>query len=167
MNDLDAALDAHRRAVADFLASADRCASVWHTPRAPGKWSPAQLSEHVARSLDESANEVAGLPSRFPSFPGLLRVVARGLFFNRVLKTQAFPKARTRPAFDPEEGPESPKAARARIEAAASRLEQACRDRARSGGTVRSGLFGAVPVSQYAQFQALHTRHHAKQLPAG
>jgi len=166
MSDLDVVLDANQAAVRDFIAAAERCEAVWRTPRAPGKWSPSQLSEHVAMALDESANEVAGLPCKFPRFPAFVRPLVRAVFFNRVVRKEHFPRARTSRAFDPITGPASPGQARTRLEAAAARLEQACRERAASGQPVQSGLFGAVSVTDYAKFQALHTRHHSKQFPA-
>jgi hypothetical protein len=92
MADVNQALVANREAVADLLAAAERCGNAWLAPRAPGKWSPSQIVEHVARSLEESANVVAGEPSKFPAFPFFLRPVVRGFLFNRVLRNGAFPK---------------------------------------------------------------------------
>jgi hypothetical protein len=167
MADLNAALAANRAAVNDLLATAERSATTWTTPRAPGKWSPSQLVEHVAISLEESGNDVSGAPSKFRSFPKLVRPLLRRFLLNRVLARNAFPKARTSRAFNPATGPSSPKEARARLEAALGRFDQACRARAASGQPVQSNLFGAVPVEDYARFQELHTRHHCKQLPEG
>ena len=56
---------------AETPSSADRrrrARGCLDAPRAPGKWSPSQIIEHVARSLEESANMAAGRPSKFPSF---------------------------------------------------------------------------------------------------
>src|SRR5262245_33869281 len=114
MADVDTALAANRQAVADLIAAATRSAGTWTVPRAPGKWSPSQIVEHVARSLEESANVVSGAPSKFPTLPTFVRPLVRGVFFNRVLKKSAFPKAKTRKAFDPESGPTSPDLARVR-----------------------------------------------------
>ena len=134
-------------------------------PRAPGKWSPSQVVEHVARSLDESANVVSGAPSKFPKLPFFLRPVARGMLFNRVLRNGAFPKARTNKAMNPAEGPATPAAARTRLEEAHARFDRACRASATSGGVVSSATFGNVSVSDYARFMELHTRHHCRQMP--
>src|SRR6476659_10508688 len=78
-----------RAAVATFLATVDNAGATWTTPRAPGKWSPSQVVEHVARGLEEGANIVSGAPS-IPMPPAFLRLVAR-LFFYRILKKDAFP----------------------------------------------------------------------------
>lgn len=72
----------------------------------------------VARVMEESADVVSGAPSSFPTFPAFLRPLVRGLFFNRVLKKGAFPKAKSSKAMDPDEGPATPAQARVRLEGA-------------------------------------------------
>ena len=165
MADVDAVLAANRAAVSDLIAAAESTGPAWATPRAPGKWSPSQIVEHVARALEESANVVEGAPSKFPSLPSFVRPLARGLLFNRVLKKGAFPKAKTNTACDPASGPPSPIDARARLDGAMARFEKACRARAATGQHVPSAIFGNVTVEDYARFQEVHTRHHRKQMP--
>jgi hypothetical protein len=165
MTDVERALLDTQGAVVALIARAERCEASWTTPRAPGKWSPSQLTEHVARALEESANVVAGAPSRFPTFPAFLRPLVRTLFFRRILAKGGFPKAKTTRAMDPESGPLTPADARARLETALERFDQACRARAASGGSVESTLFGSVSVADFARFQEIHTRHHDRQLP--
>ncbi len=163
--DLETVLTGNHEAVDELLAAADACAAVWTTPAAPGKWSPSQLVEHVARALEESAHVAAGEPSTFPTFPAFLRPVARGLFFKRVLRKGAFPKAKTTGKMNPASGPATPRAGRVRLEDAVSRFDRACRARAAAGDPVDSSIFGRVSVADYARFQELHTRHHRRQLP--
>ena len=164
MADLNSVLAANRAAVNDLIAAAERSAASWTTPRAPGKWSPSQVVEHVARALEESANVVAGTPSKFPTLPRILRPVVRGLFFNRVLKKGAFPKAKTNRALDPASGPATPVEARGRLEGALARFDEASRAMAAAGQLVASTIFGTVSVQDYARFQELHTRHHGRQM---
>src|SRR5919201_5214406 len=101
MTELETVLAGNRNAIRDLVAAAENAAGAWTVPRAPGKWSPSQVVEHVARSLDESANVVSGAPSKFPKLPFFLRPVARGMLFNRVSRNGAFPKARTNKAINP------------------------------------------------------------------
>ncbi|HEX9729695.1 MAG TPA: DinB family protein [Gemmatimonadales bacterium] len=164
MGDITAALAAHRAAVDEFANTAAKAAGNWTTPRAPGKWSPSQVAEHVARAIEESANEVRGEPSRFPSVPAFVRPVVRGVFFNRVLKKGAFPRAKTNRALDPESGPESPTAARTRLDRAVGTFEEACRAASGRSETMTTTLFGKVELADYVRFQELHARHHEKQL---
>jgi FAD/FMN-containing dehydrogenase len=142
MVDINRALAANRDAVVELIAAADRSAGAWTTPRAPGKWSPSQIVEHVARSIDESANLISGAPSKFPTLPFFIRPVARTLLFNRVLRNSAFPKAKTNKAMDPESGSPTPAEARRRLEAALARFERECRACAQGSGIVASGAFG-------------------------
>jgi len=167
MPDLDSALVANREAVNELAAVAERCGAVWTTPRAPGKWSPSQLVEHVARAMEESANVIAGVPSKLPTLPSFLRPILRTLIFNRILRTGSFPKGKAPKAMNPASGPATPIDGRRRLEEALMRLDRECRACAQRGGAVASGAFGRISVADYAQFVAFHTRHHRKQMPAG
>jgi len=158
-------LAANRAAVDELLAAAERAKAAWNAPCAPGKWSPSQIVEHVARVLEESAKVVVGAPSAFPSLPRFLRPLVRGLYFSRTLKKNAFPKSKTPQAFHPPTGPADPARARARLEAALGDFERACTTQAARSDSVTSSVFGTVSLEDYARFQELHTRHHARQLP--
>ena len=165
MSDITTVLEANHAALADFMAAADQSASVWTQPRAPEKWSPSQVAEHVARTMEEGANVVSDTASVFPTVPGLLRPLVRGLFFNRVLKRAAFPNAKTLKALNPDSGPDSPADARERLAEALKTFEEACRAREASGQAVAHTVFGTVSVVDYAKFMELHTHHHRKQMP--
>ena len=171
MSDLNLSLAGDHEAVAALLAAADRAGAAWTVPRAPGKWSPSQVVEHVARILEESANVASGAPSKFPNIPFLFRPIARTLVFNRTLRKNAFPKMKASTAFDPASRPDAALAsatvpeARVRLEQALKRFDQACRARAAGGQDVMSTIFGAVSVAEFARFQELHIRHHYLQMP--
>src|SRR5262245_26054608 len=110
---IEAALAASRRAVDELIAIGEQTGSTWTTPRAPGKWSPSQIVEHVARSLEESVHVAAGRPSKFPTLPAPVRPIIRMLLFKRVLKNERFPKAKTNKAMNPASGPATPSEGRA------------------------------------------------------
>src|SRR5947207_15230216 len=86
MADVNDALASNRDAVLELVAAAERSAPTWTTPRAPGKWSPSQIVEHVTRGFEEAAKAVSGVPSSIPMPPAFLRPLLRVLFFNRILK---------------------------------------------------------------------------------
>ena len=164
MADVNDALAANRAAVTDLVSAAERSAATWTTPRAPGKWSPSQVVEHVARGLEEGANIVSGAPT-IPMPPAFLRPLAR-LFFNRILKKDAFAKGfKAHKVLDPSSGPATPAEARVRLEGAFARFDQECRRRAASGQHVVSTGFGTVSLEDLVRFNAIHTRHHCKQMP--
>ncbi|MGZ3437839.1 MAG: DUF1569 domain-containing protein [Gemmatimonadaceae bacterium] len=164
-SDLDVSLAGVHATTGALLATADGVGSFWKIPRAPGKWSPSQVVEHVARIMEESANVVAGVPSAFPTIPFLLRPIARLLVFKRILRRKAFLKMKAAEAMDPPTGSATPKQARVRLEAVLRQFDQACRAREASGQDVASTIFGSVPVADFARFQELHVRHHHLQLP--
>ena len=164
MVDIDAALTASREAVDQLIVAGERTGPAWTAPRAPGKWSPSQIAEHVARSLEESANMAAGRPSKFPRLPAIVHPVVRGLLFKRVLKKAGFPKAKTNKAMNPASGPATPAEGRVRLDAAHKTFDEACRAVASRGERMRTTIFGAVPVEDYVRFMELHTRHHGQQM---
>lgn len=165
MTDVAKALQQNRLAVEEFLADAEGAESAWLTPRAPKKWSPSQLSEHVARAIEQSGYAIAGKPTVFPVFPRFLRPVMRGLFFNRMVRTGHFPKgAKTNKPMDPESGPATPAEARARLRGALAVLDAASLARGPGEQVVDTTTFGKVSLADYLVFQAHHTRHHRPQL---
>ena len=163
--DVDSALAAIKSSFDDLMAVAEQCCDTWHTPSAPGKWSPSQVVEHVALALEDSANVVSGTPSEFPAVPRVLRPLVRNFVFNRALKKGAFPNGITTRAFPPSRAPETPAQARLRLDSVLVRFAEACRRRAAAGLRVDSHIFGQVSLEDYVRFQELHTRHHCKQMP--
>ena len=164
MADVNDVLAANRAAVLDLLAAAEKSATTWTTPPAPGKWSASQIVEHVARGLEEGANIVSGAPT-IPMIPAFLRPLAR-LYINRVLKKGVFPKGwKAHKTMDPVGGPATPAEARVRLEEAHARFDQECRRRAASGQHVVSTGFGTVSVEDLVRYNGIHTRHHCKQMP--
>ena len=164
MADIDTALAASKDAIEQLIMAGEGSVPAWTAARAPGKWSPSQIVEHVARSLEESANMAAGRPSKFPRLPAVIHPVVRGLLFKRVLRKGGFPKAKTSRAMDPVSGPPTPAEGRTRLEAAHHQFDRACRQIASDGERMRTTIFGAVPVEDYVRFMEIHTRHHSKQM---
>lgn len=164
MHDIHAALDASREAIEQLMAAGEKTGAAWTAAPRPGKWSPSQIVEHVARSLEESANVAIGRPSKFPTLPTFLRPVARSLLFKRVLKKEAFPRAKTNKALNPASGPATPAEGRLRLETAHAQFDRACRELVSHGERMRSSVFGTVGVEDYVRFMELHTRHHARQM---
>ena len=165
MSTVAEALQQNRAAVEEFLSSAAGVARHWTTPRAPKKWSPSQVTEHVARALEQSGYAIAGKPTVFPVFPRFLRPIMRGVFFNKMVKTGNFPGgAKTNKPMDPESGPPTVAEARARLQGALAVLEAASTARGPHDQVVDTTTFGRVSLADYLVFQAHHTRHHRPQL---
>jgi hypothetical protein len=165
-SDANDALAANRAAFMELLAAAERSAATWTTPRAPGKWSPSQVVEHVARGLEESVKFLSGAPSiPMPRIPDFLRPLVR-LYFTRILKKGVFPTGwKAIKALDPTSGPATAAEARVLVEGALASFDQECRKLVDSGQNVVSPVFGTVSFEDLVRWSALHTRHHCKQLP--
>jgi hypothetical protein len=155
-----------RDEVAALKTAADGARAAWLTPRAPGKWTPSQVVEHVARSIEEGARDLAGQPSKFPRLPAPIQSLVRAFLFRRVLRRETFPRARTNPAMNPASGQSSPAESARRLDQVLAAFLEASGDVDRAGGVVRSSTFGRVPLADYVRFQALHVRHHRGQMPA-
>jgi hypothetical protein len=164
MDGVDAALARARSAIDAVIAAADQSTDSWTTPRAPGKWSPSQVVEHVAMSVEDWGHMAAGASTRFPNMPFFLKPILRTVFFQRVLRNDSFPKARATRKMTPVSGPHTPALGRDRLEEAYNTFVAGCRAASARGGKVSSSLFGSVPVEDFIRFQEIHIRHHLKQI---
>ena len=165
MADIDTALAASQDAVDQMIRAGEQSGAGWNAPRAPGKWSPSQVVEHVARGLEEGANNLAGRPSKVPMPPAVVRLIGR-FFFKRVLRKATFPTGfKAHKSLNPAGGPATPAEGRIRLETAHQEWDEACRRIAAEGRPIKTG-FGLVLVEDLVRFNELHTRHHTKQMAA-
>ena len=166
MTGIDAIIAENEAATSELLAAAHAIGEAWDTPRAAGQWTPAQVVEHVSLTLEQGAAAVSGGPSRLPTFPALLRPIARAFYYNRVLKKGVFPPTRTTSALEPAAAGATLDDACLRLRSASRLFNDACRQRAVTGSDFAHPVFGMVSIESYARFQALHTRHHRTQISA-
>jgi hypothetical protein len=164
MAELSDTLRTARAAIDEMIRSAHASSERWSTPRAPGKWSPSQVVEHVALALEASAADIAGQPTRFPTLPRPVRVIVRTIFFNRVLRSGTFPRAKTNPAMNPPRGPATPAEGALRLDAAWRALEDAATRSAAASDLMTSVMFGRVRIADYVTFQGHHATHHRAQM---
>ena len=68
MADVNSALNAGKDAIEQLIIAGERTRTTWTSPRAPGKWSPSQIVEHVARSRNRRTWRLA-VPQSFPCTP--------------------------------------------------------------------------------------------------
>jgi hypothetical protein len=98
----------------------------------------------------------------FVAAAGAVRPVIRTFFLKPVLKAGRFGKGGKAPVpFQPTTGPST-----ARSRSAASAFEADVQALvARGQATVDHPFFGTLPLPEYLRLQAIHTRHHHRQLP--
>jgi hypothetical protein len=169
MTDIDAVIADDRKALAAFLAIARPLSpGVWSTPPAAGKWSPAQIAQHLALSYELS---LAAIHGTFPgaAAPRLMRPLIRTFFLKPVLKNGRFGKGAKAPGpFQPSAQPGPPDVVLPRLETAVGAFEQAVKTEI---GADRPAMdhpfFGKVDLADYVRLQVIHTNHHRNQLSTG
>ena len=165
MTDLAAARDENHRSVDDFLAAARSLdQDAWQRSPAAGKWSPAQVTEHVTLAY-ERTREMLHSPSP-AGIPFFLRPLIRFLYVRPILKSGRFPKSGKAPRpFRPSGTPTSSEALCARLRTAADGIEADVEQLASLGEKAFDHpVFGSVKLPDCLRFLALHTTHHRRQL---
>ena len=158
---LEACLDSLNRAAALLETNLSRVPDeAFHAPVQPGKWSPAEIADHVVKAnhLFTHALEIGLQRTRNPSLDVL-----------HMPKGQVTADGR---AISPTEEEPTPGRARtelnADLKASVARLEEAAKNLAQSGGLdvdcVDQSFFGPMTGLECLQLMAWHTAHHAKQL---
>jgi hypothetical protein len=164
---ISAAVESNRRAVAEFVAAAlDVSASRWMEPRSQGKWSPAQVTEHVAIAYEIAGQIIDGtarIPGRKP--PAFLRPLIRMFIRATVLRTGTFYKSKTPVAYEPSSRPESQHVLCDRLQRASDAFEQKARDKVGAGiNVLQHPYFGRFRIMDLVTLQAHHARHHRLQI---
>ena len=162
-------LEEHRAAVREFI---DRAAAIhaarWLSPRAEGKWTPAQETRHVILSYDAVLDQLSGGPPMRVRTKPLGRWLARIVGLGSILYRRKIPMAvnaarEVRPEW--EAAPSSELLAQLADRAARFEALLVERRRAAPGTRLTHYLFGRLTLDQCIRVMAVHTRHHAAFLP--
>lgn len=166
MSDLETALAAQRRGADAFKAAAVAVHdAAWNVPRAQGKWTPAQVTDHVGVSTRVARQAILG-EVNMGGLPSFLRWLPRVLYFKKVVAS-GFPKTgKGPPVFAPARQPAPRPELIRQLDAEIDQLERAVRDLAKAGTThFEHTFFGRVAIADYVMFNARHLDHHREQLP--
>lgn len=168
MRDWSAACAAHRESVERFVSAAGRLAAPrWTAEPAPGKWSPAQIAEHLSLTYERLLAELRGGAPMRRRGRWYTRLLARYWFLPAVLRTGRIPSGVPSPR---EVRPQPTEATRSdallRFRSLASEFEREITARRSAGGvTLTHPYFGALTAEQSIRFVEVHIRHHSRQLP--
>jgi hypothetical protein len=168
MANLPAAITADRQAVGAFADAARKVpAARWAVPRAMGKWSPGQVTEHVALTYEQSRRMLLGTFTG-PVQPWFLQLLARGIFLRLMFRRGDFGKAAVAPDFiQPGGSPAASGDLLARLHAAVRDLEMDLTAASNGRRThVDHPIFGRMPLADLLRFLMIHTQHHQPQLSA-
>jgi hypothetical protein len=165
MTEIETALADNRAAIEEFVAAARAVdASKWATPLAEGKWSPAQIAEHLAVTYEYNRKVVTGTAGK--GAPKFLQPLARWFVVTKTLKAGRFTrKGRAPKIFQPSAAPPAAATVLTRLTTAVAGFENDIRSgHPEARHTVAHPFFGTLPTVDYLRLQAIHTRHHRSQL---
>ncbi len=158
----------HRAAVAECVAAVAAVpADAWTRPLAPGKWSPAEVAEHLAISYDPPLAELSGGLSFRIRVPWWKRRALRWAMLPGILNG-GFPAGAPAPReIRPRHTESSPEEASRRLAANADRfLESLTEARAARRVRLTHPYFGKLRPAQTVMLLTSHALHHRRQLPA-
>ena len=161
----EAAAD-HRAAVAEAARAVEsQEAGCWTIPRAEGKWSAAEIAQHLILSYAPPLAELAGGTGFAIRLPWWKRAPLRWTVLPRILGG-TFPKGAPAPReARPKGGPADPEEAAKALREAAANFERCllekCADRRVA---LTHPYFGKLSAPQMLKLCAVHVAHHRAQL---
>lgn len=157
----------HASAVSEFVGAGRRFpGGAWTQALAHGRWSPAEITSHVAEAYDVLRRELSGEPGMQLLGSPLQRWLLRRTMLPRILRGRPFPAGVRAPRETrPHELHADPTSALAALElkadAFARELSAQVSDRRLR---LSHAYFGPMSARETLQLVAVHTRHHARQL---
>ena len=155
----------HTRAAAELIAVAERVpAERWLVPRADGKWSPAEVLEHLTLAYEVILRELEGGGGMQIRTKWWQRILLRFTMVPKILRGEGFPSGARAPR---ETRPSSPAldqhAAIARFRDLGTLVEQKAAQSDRKKLT--HAYFGSASICDSMLLCARHIDHHRAQLP--
>jgi hypothetical protein len=164
---LDKGIRRNREAPSRFLSLADRLSPAeWNQPVAPGKWSPAQIAEHLALTYEISSQALQGTSS-LPALPAPVRPFLRWMVLLSIKKGQFPPRGRATKGMIPSATAIDREKVLPRLTMAVDTYTAECTAAEKAGREAFvHPAFGRIRVVDYLLFNDLHTRHRTSQIPA-
>ncbi len=164
---IEEASSAHRAAIEEFaqaVVEVDR--GTWAAPREPGKWSPAEIAQHLILSYGPPLAELDGGEGFSIRLPWWKRAVLRWKVLPKILYADTFPKGAPAPReARPNRGASSPEEAARLLRGSAELfLARVCEAHASRSVRLTHSYFGKLTAPQILKLMAVHARHHRGQL---
>jgi hypothetical protein len=158
----------HRGAIEELASAFESVdGSLWAVARETGKWSPAEIAQHLVLSYEPPLAELEGGPGYAVRLPWWKRAALRWTVLPQIVVHGKFPRGAPAPReARPNGGMASPQEAGRRLRENASRFEARLVE-AHAGRRVRltHSYFGKLTAPQILRLMAVHARHHRAQLP--
>lgn len=162
-----AAVDEHHAAVAAYIETAERLSpDAWTQPWAPGKWTPAMITEHLSMVYRTFVQEVRGGAGMKLKLTPVHRALLKLLLLPHMLFHRTFPRGARAPREVRPAGDGLPRhQALAELRVLAEEFEQeATRARAAGRRHVTHPYFGNIDITRGMRFAAVHVEHHTRQI---
>jgi uncharacterized damage-inducible protein DinB len=157
----------HRQAIASCAATIRAVpAAAWTRERAAGKWTPAQIAEHLRIAYEPLLAEVGGGAGMALRLPWWQRRLVRWRYLGLILRG-GFPKSAPAPReIRPTGHSASPEEAANRLSENAAQFLDRLGDAALRGPVqLTHPYFGGLSALQILQLLTSHARHHQSQMP--
>lgn len=164
---INSVIDSNRTAVSELVSTVLKLpASRWDEPRRRGKWSPAQITEHLAITYERATQFLDGpIPVSGRRPPKFLRPFIRTLIRLTVLRTGEFIKSKTPAAFEPSARPEARQVLCDRLRRASDAFELRAREKLDAGiRTFEHSYFGTFGIEEFVRLEMHHVNHHRRQI---
>jgi hypothetical protein len=164
-----AVVEEHQVALAAYLDTAARLPdAAWTRPWSAGKWTPAQITEHLVMTYRVFIGEMNGGPAMKLKLTPFRRRLLKLLMLPHMLFHRTFPRGARAPreVRPVDDAPLPAKAeALARMRELGERFEREA-NRARAGGWnhVTHPYFGQIDLKRGVRLAAVHIEHHQRQL---
>lgn len=166
---IEEAAEDHRAAVAAAVRVVEaQDPAAWSLKRAPGKWSPSEIAQHLVISYGPPLAELDGGPGFAVRLPWWQRAALRWTVVPRILGG-TFPKGAPAPRESrPAAGAASPAHAAQALREAADLFERRLlEEHAVRRVTLTHAYFGRLSAPQMLKLAAVHVSHHRAQFPLG
>jgi len=163
----DEAVEEHRAALAAFMDVAERLREdAWSAPWAPGKWTRAQVAEHLALTYEAAIRELTTGEGVRVRVTGMRQRLLRWIFMPHILFHRSLPMRVVSPR---EARPAEVTAPRAavlrRLRELGVRMEVELERAMEAGrGTLTHPYFGTIPPLKAMRLMAVHIEHHTRQI---
>ncbi len=167
LNKWQDALGRHASAASAYAATARMIdEGAWLTPMAEGKWSPAQVTEHLNRAYEVLLDELRGGPGIRVRSPWLLRQILRATVLRWIFRKRRLPRGARAPS---EVTPRQVDGNQAQAVDRFAHLgqefsEEIASHRGQEGLRMTHHVFGAVELLPGIDFVAIHVEHHHRQI---
>ena len=164
------AIAGHAGAISDYLRTAALLdETAWRIPAAPGKWTPAEITEHLVRTYQVSLEQIRGGPGLEPRVGAFLRQILRLAILPRIFRTRRLPRGARAPREIRPIDPRLPlQKALEQLRDLGGEFEREMSTR-RIDGELRltHHIFGELEPVRGVDFIAIHIEHHGRQLSQG